>query len=106
MPIDAIFLIFLTTDMIVTACGKEVQEDMSGWSFWISGVLTAVTGLVGVMGIAISLWTLLHRSKMLSYIIKLQVFSLGVDFVLPLSQQEEEQEEPPPKSIRSLNFDT
>ena len=42
------------------------------------------------------------------------VFSLGVDFVLPLSQQEQEQEqeqEPPPKSMkrgftRSLKFDT
>ena len=38
------------------------------------------------------------------------VFRLGVDFVLPLSQEEEEQE-PPPKSIRRgctkrLKFDT
>ena len=40
-------------------------------------------------------------------VVKLQVFRLEVDFVLPLSQKQEEQEEqekqeeePPPKSIR------
>ena len=43
---------------------------------------------------------------------RLKVFRLGVDFVLPLSQEEEEQEEEPsPKSIRRgctrrLKFDT
>ena len=37
--------------------------------------------------------------------VQTSVFGLGVDFVLPLSQQEQE-EQTPPKSIRSLKSDT
>ena len=36
--------------------------------------------------------------------VQTSVLGLGVDFVLPLSQQEQQEEEPPPKSIRRERF--
>ena len=61
---DFIFLIGFFSyiaDLITSTCGQTDEEDLSGWHFYISGVLTAGTGVVGLLGNILSVVTLLHK---------------------------------------------
>ena len=48
-------------DLITSTCGQTDEDDLSGWHFYISGVLTAGTGVVGLLGNILSILTLLHK---------------------------------------------
>ena len=52
---------FLFADLISTTCGQKEEDDWSGWHFYISGVLTGVTGVAGMLGNMLSVVILLHR---------------------------------------------
>ena len=42
-------------------CGVYAEPDLSAWHFYISGVLTMVTGVAGIVGNILSIVTLLQR---------------------------------------------
>ena len=47
--------------LITSTCGKTEEDDLSRWHFYISGVLTAGAGVVGLLGNILSIVTLLQK---------------------------------------------
>ena len=64
------FIIFVSSSiasLITSTCGQTEEEDLSGWHFYISGVLTAGTGVVGLLGNILSILTLLHKYRLMGW---------------------------------------
>ena len=63
--LDFILLIIFSSSsiagLITSTCGQTEEDDLSGWHFYISGDLTAGTGVVGLLGNILSIVTLLHK---------------------------------------------
>jgi uncharacterized membrane protein HdeD (DUF308 family) len=51
----------LIVALITSTCGDGDEDNLYWWQFYISGVLTVLTGVVGLVGNILSIVTLLQK---------------------------------------------
>ena len=60
-PQYEIFIFPLCAGLITSVCGAVDEEDLSWWHFYISVVLTVLTGVAGLLANILSIVTLLSK---------------------------------------------